>query len=201
MPTDRQHPVGHDADALRRSAEETHELGRFAAGIGQHQVGQSRAASTASSECPAEPTGAPSPPGRPTLRIRSGSSAAIARGSYQQIGESTTGTPRALATRASSSPSRDIPNRCSSRAFSSRSVHARKQPDRNTQLFKVPARLDQLVLAPARRLKGKRRRVQDARHPGAARAAAVGLQPLGGRSRRSSEAVAAQRVMSKPPLA
>ena len=52
------------------------------------------------------------------------SSARIARGSYQQIGERTTAIPRALATRASSSPSRDIPKRCSSLAFSRRSIHA-----------------------------------------------------------------------------
>lgn len=53
----------------------------------------------------------PQPARLATLRIGSGSSAAIVRGSYQQIGESTTGIPRALATRASSSPSRDIPKR------------------------------------------------------------------------------------------
>ena len=88
-------------------------------------------------------------------------SAAIALGSIQQIGERTTGTPLARATLASCSPSRDIPNRWSRLARSSRSVQGQNGRTATPRAFQVAPGLDELVLAAARRLEGGRRGVVD----------------------------------------
>ena len=106
-----------------------------------------------------------------------GSRHAIACGSYQQIGERTTGIARALATLASSSPSRDIPNKMKQTRLFETVGPRRKKPDGNTELFEVPAGLHQLNLAPSRRLKGEGRRVQDDVAPRAT-PAAVGFHPI-----------------------
>ena len=86
------------------------------------------------------------------------------------------------ASRASSSPSRDIPKRWSSRADSRRSVHGENSRTRTPVRFEVPAGLDQLVLAAAGRLEGDGRRVQE---HGARRA--VALAPRGQPRRRRSD--------------
>ena len=85
-------------------------------------------------------------------------SAASARGSYQQIGESTTGTLRRRAMCASSSPSRDMPNRCSKRAWSKRSTHVENGRARTPVRFEMTPGLHKLVFAAPGCLEDMRRR-------------------------------------------
>ncbi len=99
--------------------------GRAAAPRPTSWAGSRRPAPAGRAASPASGGRRPSPPtwrGPRPRRAASGASAAIALGSNQQIGDRTTRRPRARATRASSSPSIDMPNRWSSRASSSWSI-------------------------------------------------------------------------------
>ena len=89
------------------------------------------------------------PPGYATLRDQRRSRRHRRAGSIPANRREDDRLPWALATRASSKPSRDIPKRWSSRARSSRSVQAQKRRTGRPIDFEVPGRLDELVLAPS----------------------------------------------------